>query len=79
LPERAALLAFARPGNLRSASMKKLGTSALVVLAAVAVSSLSLGCEKKEAPKPANKPAPTGGTTGGGTGGGAEKPAGGGH
>lgn len=63
--------------------MKKLGTSALVLVAALAVSSLSVGCQKEPA-KPAAKPAPAGGNsgagnTGGGTGGGAEKPAGGGH
>lgn len=64
--------------------MKKLGTSALVLVAALAVSSLSLGCQKEPA-KPAAKPAPAGGNTGGagntggGTGGGTEKPAGGGH
>ena len=48
--------------------MKKFGTAALVVVTAVALSTFSLGCEKKKEPAPA-QPAPT--TT--------EPPAGGGH
>lgn len=50
--------------------MKKIGTTALVVVTAVALSTFSLGCEKKK------EPAPTGGTTAP-AGGSTEKPAGG--
>lgn len=47
--------------------MKKIGTAALVVLTAVTLSTLSLGCEKKAEPaKPANSTSTP-----------AEKPAGG--
>ena len=53
--------------------MKKIGTTALVVLAAVTLSSFTLGCKKENKPTnppPTNQPSGgTGGTTGG-TGGG---------